>query len=91
MLAFASNLTNFQIERIGFAYQVVPEELHDKSRILVALFAQRIQLCEFLSVKVGANDQNEKNEKKATRASLIIRTSNSIVESELSQVASLVR
>jgi len=31
------------------AYQVVPEELHDEGRVLVALLRQSVELCNYVS------------------------------------------
>jgi hypothetical protein len=34
-----------------FTYQVVPQELHDQSRVLVALLRQGVELCVLVSTK----------------------------------------
>jgi hypothetical protein len=40
-----------RIHRRRGSYQVVPEELHDESRVLVALLRQGIELCDHVSSK----------------------------------------
>jgi hypothetical protein len=59
-----------------FTYQVVPQELHDQSRVLVALLRQGVELCILVSTE--------------TTVFMGIRTSNGIVESLLGELASLV-
>ena len=59
------------------AYQVVTEELHDESRVLVALLGQGVELCIYVrSVQTWL-----------LRPS---RTSNGVIESLLGELASLV-
>jgi hypothetical protein len=59
------------------AYQVVTEELHDESRVLVALLGQGVELCISVSFV-------------QTWLLRPSRTSNGVIESLLSELASLV-
>ena len=64
-------------KHVSGAYQVVPEELHDEGRVLVALLRQGVELCVLVSL--------------CLQVLHLARTSNGIIESLLGQLASLVR
>ena len=68
------------IASIWKSYKVVAKQLHNQRRVLVALLAQSVKLCRFWISKLQVNGECSAG-----------RTGNSIIESLLGQVASLVR
>jgi hypothetical protein len=60
-----------------YTYQVVTEKLHDEGRVLVGLLGEGVKLCDTISFR-------------NTELRTVARTRNSVIESLLSQLASLV-